>query len=122
MSDSNFNPYELQRNLKILQESNHKMLDKIKSLAKSSAEFEQETKKLIDHKHELEARVRVLEAANFEEIKYQIHKLNSDIQALQLKNDDNKEKFKRFFDFAIQLAWVSMAAWLLTKLGLQAPL
>lgn len=122
MSDLNFDPNELQRNLKTLQDSNSRLLDKVKSLARNNSEFEQELKKLVEYKHDLEARVRIMEAVDFEEIKYQIHKLNSDVESLRLKNDDNKEKFKKVFDFIIQLAWVSMAAWLLTKLGLQAPL
>lgn len=76
------------------------ILDKFKSLSKKTAELEKELKELKELKHELKAK----------------------LQELEKKHDQDSEKWRRLADFAVQLIWVAMAAWLLTKLGLQAPL
>lgn len=76
------------------------ILDRLKSLSKRTLETEKELKELKELKHELKIK----------------------IQELEKQHDQNSEKWRRLIDFSVQLIWVAMAAWLLTKLGLQAPL
>jgi chromosome segregation ATPase len=105
-----------------LQESDSKIIDKLKTITKKNADLEKEIKNINNLKYELEARLKVLESEDLEKIKHDFYKIESKLQTFESQHDDRKEKWNMLFNFAIQLIWVSMAAWLLTKLGLQAPL
>lgn len=122
MTSDDFDQSELQKKLRYLQESDSKIIEKIKQLVKNNSELEKNICKLNDIKNDAEARLRYIETINIEKVKEEVHKLESRIHSLESKQTDNKEKWKKIFDFIVQLLWVSMAAWLLTKLGLQAPL
>jgi uncharacterized coiled-coil DUF342 family protein len=83
------------------EETNYsEILDKFKSLSKRTTEVEREVKELKELKH----------------------KLKAELQELKKQRDQNSQNWRRLIDFSVQLIWVAMAAWLLTHLGLQAPL
>jgi len=50
------------------------------------------------------------------------HKNAADIQELQSQSQANEGRWKSAFGFVIQIVWVILAAYLLFKLGIQAPL
>lgn len=104
------------------EEIEKRMADKVKYLLKNFSTFESEMKKIDELGRDLETRIRILESIGIDKIRDDIHKIDNRIEKLESRHDDSKEKVKRIADFIVQLAWVSLAAWLLTKLGLQAPL
>ena len=118
--DSNF--AHIKDELKTLKESDSKIIEKLKTITKKNLDLEKEIKNLSTLKYELDARIKVLEAEDFENLKHDFYKLESKLQNFENQHDDRKEKWNTLINFVVQLIWVSMAAWLLAKLGLQAPL
>jgi len=51
-----------------------------------------------------------------------IHKLDLRIHSVEVTQGGQEKKWNMFINFGIQLLWVIMAAYLLFKLGLEAPL
>lgn len=96
--------------------------DRIRSLSKRISETDRGLRSLEAISHDLEARVRVLESADVEKFKQDLYKLESKMNSFASDHNDRKENWRMAANFVVQLLWVSMAAWLLTKLGLQAPL
>lgn len=96
--------------------------DRLRSLSKRISELDREFRSLGAVSHDLEARVRVLESSDIERFKQDLYKLESKMNSFESDHDDRKENWRMVANFIVQLLWVSMAAWLLTKLGLQAPL
>lgn len=96
--------------------------DKIKIILKRVSDLEKSSESVESAVHDLDARVRVLESEDFEKLKQDIYKMESRLHSFESEYDKRKENWKMMINFAVQLIWVSMAAWLLTKLGLQAPL
>lgn len=96
--------------------------DRLRSLSKKISELDRQFRSLETMGHDLDARMRVLESAGMERFKQDLYKLESKMNSFESDHDDRKENWKMAINFVIQLIWVSMAAWLLTKLGLQAPL
>jgi hypothetical protein len=95
---------------------------KLDRLSGKMKDREKEIDELNDAKSELEARIRVLESEDFEKIKKDLYSTISKIEVFESHHDENKEKWNMALNFIVQLVWVSMAAFMLTKLGLQAPL
>jgi hypothetical protein len=96
--------------------------DRMRGLSKRISEMDRGLRSLEMTSHDLEARVRVLESSDVERFKQDLYKLESKINLFESDHDDRKENWRMAANFIVQLLWVSMAAWLLTKLGLQAPL
>lgn len=51
-----------------------------------------------------------------------IHKLDLRLNTVEINQGNSTKKWNTFVNFGIQLIWVVMAAYLLFKLGLEAPL
>jgi len=115
MSEEDFDPIPANDVIKSLREADSKMMEKTKSLAR-------EVRDMSSSWHDIEARMRVLESKDFEEIRNSLYGIESRIKSLESQHDDRKEKWQIVINFMVQLIWVSMAAWVLTKLGLQGPL
>lgn len=101
--------------MKDRRETDSKIMEKLKSLAR-------EIRELSSSRHDLEARMRVLESKDFEEIRQNIYSMESRMKSFETQHNDRKEKWQIVLNFVVQLIWVAMAAWLLAKLGLQGPL
>jgi hypothetical protein len=54
-------------------------------------------------------------------VKTELHKLEIEMQAVKIAQGGAEGRWKTIISFAVQIAWVLLAAWLLMKLGLQAP-
>jgi chromosome segregation ATPase len=115
MSEEDFDFTRVKDLINSLRETDAKIADRLKGLAK-------EIKELSSLKHEFEARMRVVESRDFEEMRQSIYGIEGRMKSFEAQHDDSKEKWRTALNFVVQLLWVSMAAWLLTKLGLQGPL
>lgn len=96
--------------------------ERIRSLSKKISELDRQFRSLETIVHDLDARMRVLESADMERFRQDLYKLESKMNSFESDHDKRKENWRIVTNFIIQLIWVGMAAWLLTKLGLQAPL
>jgi chromosome segregation ATPase len=122
MADNDFDKSEITSSIKALQEVDSKLMDRTKQLSRQMSDLNKEFGQINEYKHDLDARIRVLESEDVEGLRQEVYRLDSKINAFETQHDDSKEKWRVAMNFVIQLAWVSMAAWLLLKLGLQAPL
>lgn len=93
---------------------------------------QKELEKKIDNQlvsfNELNVRVRMIESKDGDhltkevaEFKEQLHKFEMKIQKLEGNSEGQETRWKTIFNFGLQLVWVILAAWLLFKLGIQAP-
>jgi predicted nuclease with TOPRIM domain len=114
MSEEDFDPSGNDI-LKSLRETDSRIIEKTKGLAR-------EVRDISGSLHELEARMRVLESKDFEEVRNSLYGMESRMKSLEAQHNDRKEKWQIVINFVVQLIWVSMAAWVLTRLGLQGPL
>lgn len=114
MSEEDFDSSP-ENEVKNLKEANSRIMEKTKALAR-------DFKEILGSWHDLEARIRVLESKDFEDIRNNLYGIESRIKSLEAQHNDRKEKWQIVINFVVQLMWVSMAAWVLTKLGLQGPL
>ena len=120
MADNDFEKFE--SSIKALQDSCSKLTERTRQLSRHISELEKELGRVNEYRHDLDARIRVLESENVEAMKQDLYRTESRVNAFETQHDDRKEKWSMAINFVVQLAWVSMAAWLLLKLGLQAPL
>lgn len=108
--------------IKSLEESCLKLVEKNKYLLKKLDQVHDEIASLTKLTNDIEARTRVIESVNFDELKHDISEIDSKVRIIEVAHGSRSENWKRTLDFLVQLLWVLMAAYLLTKLGLQAPL
>ena len=96
------------------EESVTKLQEKYRSLSKRLSDRE------ADHA-DMEARMRVLESME-SRLEDAISDIDKRLRTFELSHDKRKENWNMAVNFVIQLVWVAMAAFMLSKLGLQAPL
>lgn len=72
---------------------------------------------------DLNTKVKILETStkDISEKANDMHKLELRVQLLENSSSNQENRWKTIFGFAIQLVWVILAAFLLFKLGIQAP-
>lgn len=77
----------------------------------------------LDVINNLNTKVRLLETFNEDnsETSTSMHKLELRLQMLENSSNNQENRWKTIFGFSIQLVWVILAAFLLFKLGIQAP-
>lgn len=95
------------------------LLEKINELFRQKEKMEA---RFSETKTDVETRIRVLEALDVNEMRRIIHDLEGKMKVMEMAGDDRKKNLTTAVNFVMQLIWVCMAAYLLTKLGLQAPL
>jgi predicted nuclease with TOPRIM domain len=115
MSEEDLNQSSGNDIIKSLRETDSRIIEKTKGLAR-------EVRDMSESWRDLEARMRILELKDFEEIRNSLYGVESRIKSLEAQHNDRKEKWQIVINFVVQLIWVSMAAWVLTRLGLQGPL
>lgn len=92
-------------------DSNDSLKEKVKFVSESVADMK-------DCIKELERRVRHMETEGMDGIRKSIYKLENHVSNFKNANDDHKERWNMILNFAVQLIWVVMASYVLTKLGL----
>lgn len=56
-----------------------------------------------------------------DQVKRELNELEKRLITVEAASGQNKDRWNRIFTFVIQIIWVLLAAWLLMKLGIQAP-
>jgi Na+/phosphate symporter len=54
-------------------------------------------------------------------IKEELHKIDVRLKTLEIAQSGHEQNWKSIINFAVQVIWVVMAAYILMKLGLQPP-
>lgn len=67
---------------------------------------------------DVESRVRTIEVEEMDKVRRCIYSLENAVSNFKTANDSRREKWNMFLNFMVQLIWVIMAAYMLTKLGL----
>ena len=60
-------------------------------------------------------------AGKIDKVSSDLTKISNDIDKLKDKSNGSEDRWKQIVNFIVQLAWVILAAYMLTKFGLQAP-
>jgi septal ring factor EnvC (AmiA/AmiB activator) len=102
-------------------ESIQRLSERLKNMSDRVSECESEFRSLMDHRATAEARLKIFES-ELKGIDKEISDMGSRLKVLELNHNDRRERWNSVANFVAQLVWVAMAAFLLTKLGLQAPL
>lgn len=103
--------------------------ERVQLMMKKQDDFERKLDERLAVSHALDGRIKVLESRigndtlseEIGELEETVHKLEMQIAALQIASGGSEDRWKTIVTFVIQIAWVLLAAYLLTKLGLQAP-
>ncbi len=95
-----------------------KLLIDFQKLEKKLFEIE---KKTSDIDSNVEVRIKILES-EFNNISNKFTEIDKRLRMFEFNHDNRKERWNLAVNFVIQLIWVAMAAFLLSKLGLQPPL
>lgn len=102
--------------------------ERVKLIMKKQDEFDKKLDDRMADANDIRTRLRLIEAQvndnddqSLEQMKAEFHKMEVRMQAIELTQGGAENRWKTFVNFAIQIAWVLLAAWLLLKLGLQAP-
>jgi len=98
-----------------------RLFEKARSFSERMSELEKEARQISDLKANSDVRLRILES-DLRRLSDDFSEMDRKVRMFELNHDSRKEKWNTAINFIIQLVWVSMAAFLLSKLGLQAPL
>lgn len=115
------NQENMEEDISDVQEAVARLLEKVKALSKRMSEFEKETRQFSDIKANSDVRLKILEST-IQRLSDDLSDMGGRLKMFEMSHDSRKERWNAIVNFVVQLAWVSMAAFLLTKLGLQAPL
>jgi chromosome segregation ATPase len=99
-----------------------RMDERLRVLDKEQQQNEEDLKEHIKATQSLHSDVRLLTSKIEDLIKHRdTMKLDSRVQTLEHSSNDTEGRWKVIVNFALQLIWVATAAYMLYKLGLQAP-
>lgn len=106
----------------------HQTAESIQKLCDLSTRIDERVKAIQINQKELESsfkvvqqKVAVLESKDFGDLRKELTQLEKRIIALESDSGQSKDRWNKIFTFVLQIIWVVLAAWLLMKLGLQAP-
>ena len=85
--------------------------ESVKALAESVSDLK-------DRVREIERRSRILETEEIDRIKKCIYSLENHVSNRRTVDDARRERWKIALNFVVQLVWVVMAGYVLTKLGI----
>jgi len=115
------NPEDPEEPVADIAESVRRLQDKYRNIFKKMSEHERDHRRMLEQKADLETRLRVLESYE-SKLEDEISDIDKRLRNFELTHDKRKENWNMVVNFVIQLVWVAMAAFMLSKLGLQAPL
>lgn len=130
MSNENSNRdyyLQVQESIKSIYDLTTRVDERVLLLMKKQEELERKLDEQLKSDHSLDTRVNSLERIRDERIpqldklKGDLHKIEIDMQAIKITQGGQEGRWKTIVSFVVQIAWVILAAWLLVKLGLQAP-
>ena len=92
-------------------DSNELMKEKLGLVSDSVAELK-------EYMRQIERRIRDMETDEVDQMRKAIYRLENQMANFRDSHDSNKERWKMALNFMVQLIWVVMASYVLTKLGL----
>jgi uncharacterized protein YdcH (DUF465 family) len=105
--------------------------ERVLNMTKKQEILEQKLDILFAKQNELDSRVKILESKDNKSIQEEVAEIkesllslsdyNSRLKIVELSFSRQENWWKTILNFAMQLAWVVMAAYVLYKLGLQVP-
>jgi predicted nuclease with TOPRIM domain len=114
---------EVSESIKSVFDLTSRIDERVKLLMKKQDELDRKLDERLQRYVEIDGRVRVLESGQGElnSLWKIVHTLELDLQQVKIKTTGHENKWKTIISFAVQIAWVILAAYLLMKLGIQAP-
>lgn len=118
---------QVQESIKSIYDLTTRVDERVLALMRKQEELERKLDEQLKSDHDLDTRVANLERVRDERIpeldtvKNGLHRLEIDMQAVKITQGGQEGRWKTIVSFVVQIAWVILAAWLLVKLGLQAP-
>lgn len=104
-----------------IQEAVAILSEKVKSVSKRASELERDIKQIPELKANADVRLKMLED-DVRRMSDDFSDMDKKMRTFELSHNSGRERWSMIVNFGVQLTWVVMAAFLLTKLGLQAPL
>lgn len=92
-------------------DTNESVRDKMRFISEAIADLKDRTK-------EIENRMRSIEKDDLDQMRKSVYRLENHVSNFHSASDSRKEKWSIILNFVVQLVWVIMASYVLTKLGL----
>jgi len=119
-------------NIQKLYDLSTRIDERVKTIQHQHKGLEEDISDLIKSHGEIMQKVAVLESKDIgmltqkfaecqNEVKKEINALEKRLIAVESASGQSKDRWNKIFTFILQIVWVLLAAWLLMKLGLQAP-
>jgi hypothetical protein len=114
---------ELMDSFKSLYDLAVRIDERVKNLIIRSDSYDDKFSEVLNTQKDVEGRMRVLEskAESINDLTDQFKITSTRIQSLEISNTGKDDRWKVIVNFCVQLSLILVAAYLLYKLGLQAP-
>ena len=120
--------HEVSESIKSVFDLTSRIDERIKLIIKKQDQMERKLDERLQAFSGIEGRVHVLEAGCTGSVKdlsslgQTVHTMEMNLQQVQFKTAGHENRWKTIVSFAMQIAWVILAAYLLVKIGIQAPI
>jgi len=118
---------QVQESIKSIFDLTTRVDERVLAMMRKQEEFERKLDEQLKNDHDLEVRTSNLERVRDErvpeldKVKEDVHRIEIEMQAVKISQGGAEGRWKTIVSFAVQIAWVLLAAYLLMKLGLSAP-
>ena len=118
---------EVSESIKSVFDLTSRIDERVKYITKKQDEMSKAVENQRTKSSEVDGRMRVLESIkdeiekNLSSLGQLVHTLELSLQQVQIRTTGQENKWKTAISFSVQIAWVILAAYLLAKLGVQAP-
>jgi predicted nuclease with TOPRIM domain len=117
--------HEVSDSIKSIFDLTSRIDERVKNLIKNQEEMDRKLNEHLKTTIEIDGRVKIVEARQHTcpivPLENTVHQLELSLQQLQIQATGHENKWKTIISFGVQIAWVILAAYLLMKLGIQAP-
>lgn len=117
----------VQESIKSIYDVTTRVDERVVLMMKNQENLERKLDEQLKKSHDLDSRITNVERVSDErfpqidKLKNDVHKLEFELQAVKITQGGAEGRWKTIINFSVQIAWVLLAAWLLTKIGLQPP-
>lgn len=118
---------EVSASIKSIFDLTSRIDERMKIVMKKQEEMERKLDERLESIHQLQGRMNLLESAKEDlekgvgSLQSVVHSIELNLQEVKIQSDGQESKWKTIVSFGVQIAWVILAAYLLMKLGIQAP-
>ena len=130
MTDNSETPDNLKEHIASIVELTTRVDERVQGIIKQHSTLDSKTDKQLDLINEWSGRVKVLESQliftvedkkSASKTRTDINELEKKVAFLETSSNNQEQRWKSIFGFAVQLIWVVLAAFLLYKMGIQSP-